>query len=195
MINWYTTYNITTGEILSVFSDDGSTVEANTPADAGVLEGRFDEVDGYIDVEAKQFVPRLPKPYQHYKFDWTTKQWIDPRTLDEIKQEKWNELKALRTEKEVGGFSWNNYAFDSDLASQQKIIGATQLAQLDGNYVVDWTLKDNSIITLTASQVLLVGKALGAHLTQLHILSQQLRQQIDDATTKEQVELIQWPTN
>ena len=194
MLNWYTAYNSTTGQIVSVFNDDGNTVVQNTPANTLLVEGAFD-LEGYIDIASKEFVPMPAKPDSISVFNWTTKLWEDPRSLEDLKNEQWEYIKQIRTQKEQAGFTWNNNIFDSDIVSQQKILGAAQLATLDPNYVVDWTLQNNSVITLNAEQVIEVGRALGEHLTQLHLISQQLRQQIDAATNKQQVEAVIWPSS
>lgn len=191
MIKWYTIYNPNTGEIVGVFNDDGKTVELNTPAGMQVVEGKYDDKDGYI--ENNQFVEKPVQPDPNYVFDWITKTWIDPRTLADLKATKWIEIKAIRDLKEFGGFVFNGLEFDSDATSQQRIMGAVQLAQLDPNYTVTWTLKDNTTTNLTNQNILDLGTALGNYVTQLHTTSQNLRTLIEQATTKDQLDSIVWP--
>lgn len=191
MLKWYTIYDPNTGKIGGIFSDDGSTIELNTPPGTAVVEGKYDFPDGYI--ENGGFVEKPPQPNPNDIFDWTTKQWIDPRTLADLKLEKWQQIKNIRDAKEFGGFAWNNLTFDSDAQSQQRIMGAVQLAQLDPSYTVTWTLANNTTTNLSNRDILALGAALGAYITELYTISQNLRTQIDQTTTKEQLDLIVWP--
>lgn len=133
-----------------------------------------------------------PRPDPNFVFDHDSKQWVDPRALSDVKASKWNEIKAARDATEYGGFVWDESTFDSDQASQQKIMGAVQLAGLDPQFSVDWTLADNSVRTLDATQMTAVGVALGQHVNAQHVKARGLRQQIEAATTKEAVEAIAW---
>ena len=134
---------------------------------------------------------RSPAP--GWVWDDDTLKWVDGRTLDDLKAAKWEEIKAARSNAEYGGFSWDGSEFDSDAASQQKIMGASQLAGLDpDNFLVDWTLKDNTVRTLNAADMNAVGAALGQHVNSQYVKARNLRQQIESATTKAEVEAIAW---
>lgn len=191
VLKWYTAYNSDTGEILKVFSDDGATVELNTPQGASILEGRYDWADGYI--QNSTFIQKTPKPSVYHVFDWTTKTWIDPRTLEDLKSEKWEEIKAIRDQKEYGGFIWNNYNFDSDQISQGRILGAAQLATILPSYSVDWTLADNSVITLNSADVLNVAAAMGQYVSGIHSTARGLRDDIQSSTSAVELQQISWP--
>jgi hypothetical protein len=119
-------------------------------------------------------------------------QWVDPRNLDSLKDAKWEEIKAARAAAEYGGFTWDGSTFDSDLASQQKIMGAAQLASLNAAYEVDWTLADNTVRHLNATQMLAVGTTLGDHINTQYVHARTLRQQIADAQTSQELESIVW---
>lgn len=135
--------------------------------------------------------PMLP-PHPWMLWDASQSQWVDPRNLDAHKDAKWEEIKAARANAEYGGFTWDGSTFDSDLASQQKIIGAAQLAGLNSAYEVDWTLADNTVRHLTASNMVEVGTALGQHVNTQYIHARALRQQISDAETLQELESIAW---
>lgn len=112
--------------------------------------------------------------------------------LAKAKEKKWSEIKRSRTTTEYGGFTWDGSTFDSDLASQQKIMGAAQLASLNPAYEVDWTLADNTVRHLNATQMLSVGTALGDHINTQYVHARTLRQQIADAQTTQELESIAW---
>ena len=119
-------------------------------------------------------------------------QWIDSRDLAAKKDAKWEQIKAARAAAEYGGFTWDGSTFDSDLASQQKIMGSAQLASLITGYSVDWTLADNTVRSLTASDMTSVGEALGQHVNTQYVHARTLRQQIADAQTSQELESIVW---
>jgi hypothetical protein len=118
--------------------------------------------------------------------------WVDLRTLDQIKADQWAQIKRGRNTSEVSGFVWDGLAFQSSSGSQTRIMGAAQLAYNDPTLTVTWTLTDNTQRTFTAAEIISVSRALGEHLNNVHVKSQLLREQIDAATTKEEVQAIVW---
>jgi hypothetical protein len=98
---------------------------------------------------------------------------------------------------EFGPFVCGGQTFDGDSESQRRIQGAAQLAtlaQATGQpFSIDWTLADNTQATLTATEMIGVGVALGQHVNGAHGIARALRAQIDAATTPEELEAIQWP--
>lgn len=190
--SWYTAYIQSTGQIVACFTSDLTSLEANTPDGSVILDGRYDSRDGYIS--DGDFVPFPPKPSDRHVFDWTTKSWVDPRSLEDLKAGKWLEIKRSRDAAEYGGFTWDGSRFDSDPESQTKIIGAVQLASITGeSFQIDWTLADNSVRTLNKQDMVGVGEALGSHVATQHVIGRQLRQQIENATTPEAVAAVTWP--
>lgn len=139
----------------------------------------------YYDYATASFVSTL-HPTQHHTFDYHTKQWIDPRPLEEIKAQKWAEIKAQRGQLEFGGFAFEGNIYDSDQVSQGRIMGAASAG-------VDqvWTLVDNTTVELTALQLQQLYAALQVHIASVHERGRIARQLILDAETKEEVEAIQ----
>lgn len=125
-----------------------------------------------------------PSPY--HTFDYTAKQWIDPRSLDEIKAQKWAEIKSQRDRLEFGGFEFEGNVYDSDQVSQGRIMGAA-VAGIEQT----WTLANNTTVELTAQQLKELYAALQAHIAGVHERGRIARQLIFDAETKEQIESIQ----
>lgn len=119
---------------------------------------------------------------------------IDDRTLDQVKEAKWTELKLKRAELEYAPITVAGKTYDADAASQQKIAGAIQLAQLLGpEFELSWTLADNTAVALTAAELATVGIAIGQRTQQIYDTGRIVRGDVDDATTKEAVEAITWP--
>ena len=152
--------------------------------------------DGWLEVETlpnlsdywdgEAFVSIGEPPSTHHIFDYRTKQWIDPRTLDEIKAQKWSEIKSQRNAMEFGGFEFEGNIFDSDQVSQGRIMGAAS-AGVDQT----WTLANNTTVELTVQQLKELYAALQAHIADAHERGRIARQLIFDAETREHVEAIQ----
>ena len=154
------------------------------------------EFDGWIsaDVAPKlsdywngdTFVSIGEPPSPHHTFDYSSKQWIDPRSLDEIKAQKWSEIKAMRNQLEFGGFEFEGNVYDSDQVSQGRIMGAAAAG-------VDqiWTLADNTTVELSASQLQQLYVALQSHVASVHERGRIARLAIESAETVEEVEAVQ----
>ncbi|MEQ1227974.1 DUF4376 domain-containing protein [Acinetobacter junii] len=130
---------------------------------------------------------RVPdSPSAAHEYDYTTHVWVDKRTLEEVKDTKWEAIKLERSQIEFGGFEFEGNIYDSDQVSQGRIMGAAA-AGIDQV----WTLRDNTTVNLTASQLQQLYAALQAHIASVHERGRIARQLIFDAETKEQVEAVQ----
>lgn len=171
-----------TGRFIKSISAPDDVVEMNTPEGCLAVEdppgSNMYYQDGWVAM------PAQPTPYHIFNYD--LKDWVDLRTLDEIKAQKWAEIKSGRDQLEFGGFEFEGGVYDSDQVSQGRIMGAAA-AGLDQV----WTLADNSTVNLTASQLQQLYAALQAHIASVHERGRIARQLIFDAETKEQVEAVQ----
>ncbi|MDH1533594.1 DUF4376 domain-containing protein [Acinetobacter johnsonii] len=164
-------------------SGDNKTISLSTP-------------EGYMAVEdppsmnmryVKNTWIELPsQPSLHHIFDYKIGQWIDPRSLDEIKAQKWTEIKSQRDQLEFGGFEFEGSIYDSNQVSQGRIMGAAG-AGIDQT----WTLANNTTVELTARQLKELYAALQAHIAGVHERGRIARQLVFEAETREQVEAVQ----
>ena len=162
-------------------------ISLNTPKDAKFVDDiEYISNTDYFDSEANKFVSIGDPPTPHHIFDYTSKQWIDPRSLDDIKAQKWEEIKSQRDQLEFGGFEFDGNTYDSDQVSQGRIMGAAS-AGIDQT----WTLADNTTVELSASQLQQLYVALQAHIASVHERGRIARQLIFDAETKEEVEGVE----
>lgn len=119
-------------------------------------------------------------------------------TLDLARKKKRADIKAKRQEEEEGGFAVPGVGvFDSDPASQTKIIGASVAAQKalheGSTFSRTWTTADDGSVLLDAEQMLAVGMALMDHVDAVHQTARTLRVLIDQAETMEQLGAVDWP--
>ena len=173
------------GEIVSSITADPTLIALNTPEGAEYIDtDRTICLSDYWN--GSMFVSIGEPPSLHHTFDYTTKQWLDVRTIYEIKEQKWKELKIQRDKLEFGGFEFDGGIYDSDQVSQGRIMGAV-IAGVDQI----WTLADNTTVELSASQLQQLYAALQAHIASAHERGRIARQLIFDAENKEEVEAIQ----
>lgn len=149
-------------------------------------------LDDYHDSKTNTVRAIPDRPSDAHQFDYSIKAWVDPRTLNDLKEATWQEIKTAREAEEFGGFEVNGYRYDSDQISQSRIQGACQLATMDVNFTIDWTLADNTSVSHSAAEMLAVGVALGQHVSILHAKARALRQLIDTAATPEELNLVVW---
>lgn len=131
-------------------------------------------------------------PGSSYTWSVSQQQWIPD--LPRAKADKLKEINKTRDSKEFGGFSWNNFVFDSNIVSQTRLQSAIQLANIstDPNFSIDWTLKDNTVQTFTKQDLNDIGIALASHITELHRVSRELKAQLAAAQTIAEVNAISW---
>lgn len=118
-------------------------------------------------------------------------------TLDELKTAKWAEIKAKRDTLEQAGVPYLGKVIDSDTVSVQRIAIAVQAAQAaisaGVEFALDWTCADNTVLTMTAAEVVGMSVALAQHADSLHQTARGLRERIEAATTTEELAAIKWP--
>ena len=195
MISWYTVYDSQTGKITATFMSDPETIELNVPSGMEWIVGNYDYRLGYIS--NRTFVEFPPPPASYYVWDWTTHTWVNPRTLQFYKDRKWEEIKLSRDAAINAPLDTPYGVFDADPESRSNIANAVlylqTLEQQGTPGTVNWTLEDNTTITLNYQEMSNVGLLLGQRTNAAYDTARALRLEIDVATTIEEVEAIHWP--
>lgn len=116
--------------------------------------------------------------------------------LEEVRAVRWWEIKRQRDAAIDGGFMVAGVGtFDSNLNSRTLVTGAVTLAQMavaQGQlYSVDWTLADNTVVTLDAAGIMGVGVALGTHIAAWHAAGRTARLAIEAAETADAAAAVQ----
>lgn len=190
MIINYATYIKATGQILQRGNGLPEDAALHASEVCGVFLGNTFG-DGYIQDAA--FVEMPQRPSDHHVFDYQSKAWVDPRTLQDFKDAKWVEIKAAREAAEFSVFTWDGSTFDCDAESQARIRAAADRARRDSTTSITWRLADNSSRTLLASALDAVGNALDVHVATQHAIASALREQITAAISVAQLQNIHWP--
>jgi Domain of unknown function (DUF4376) len=119
-----------------------------------------------------------------------------PVTLQQYKQQKWRTLINARTAEEYSTFVYSGNTYDCGQQATQRIQGACQLALVaalnSAPFSIDWTLADDSVVTLDGTQMIAVGQALAQHVQTVHAKSRTKRQALNNALSFAEVDAITW---
>lgn len=184
---------IATGRIMGVMSGYSADLGAPPMQGCRIMEVSDNTVmPAYHDGTDVVRVPDSPGEW--YEWNWVTKVWEDPRTLDDLKAEKCAEVKKWRDAREFGPFTYNGMTFDGDLDAQRRlsVLASAAKSAIAAGYTFtkDFTLADNSVVQLTAEDF--VGIEM-AKLWQVDAAFQEYRAkkaQIEAAATLEDLEGI-----
>lgn len=171
------------GCFMYLIQGNEETINLNTPKGCMAVEDPPSVNSHYY--EKGKWIEMPERPSIYCKFDYVHKAWIDCRSLDQVKADKWALVKSERDAIEVSGFEYDGNIYDSDTISQSRIIAAAQLG-----VPTVWTLKDNTTIELTAQQLKELSQSLALHITSLHERARIARQLINQAENIEQIESI-----
>lgn len=150
----------------------------------------------YINLNDLTAYPLGDSPSKFHKFDYLTHEWIDSRTLEQFKDLKWEEIKAKRTEVELGPFEYNNMMFDGNLDAQRRLsvlisISKTALAQ-GSDLTFNFTLFDNTSTELHAMDFVNIELAKAMAVDAAFDKARLKRIEIYSRNTKEEIDAIAW---
>lgn len=114
-------------------------------------------------------------------------------SLDEIKQAKLAELKNQRDTLEVEPIEYNGNLFDYDEKARDRINAAIiSLKLLGADASLSWTTADNNEATVTANDLKAVIANVAVRSNELHVKYRTLKEQVNNATTVDEVNAIMW---
>lgn len=113
--------------------------------------------------------------------------------LEVIKQRKIAELKAQRDEAEVEPIAYQGYSFDYDDKARDRINAAIVALEVAGaSATLTWTTADNRDVKVTASDLRGIIAQVALRSDKLHTAYRKAKEQVEAATTKEEVEAIHY---
>lgn len=189
----FTLYEITTGRVLQ--GGESYDPYAFMQVGQAILEDAIHS-SGWIEEGVHHAQPAAPDT--HHVFNWGTKAWEDPRTLQDLKDAKWEEVKRWREAATVAPLLVTRFGvFDGDAAGMDNIkstvLGLREAAEIGAApTTVTWTLNDNSTVDLTPVEFSEVAAMLLARGDAAHQRARVLRDQIEAATTPADLEAVQW---
>jgi hypothetical protein len=192
-------FSITVGSWLSE-----ETSGAAAPTLTTVLDVRYGEWSAEHTANAKETVEAHPewtglppfRPSPHHLFDMDTQAWVDPRTLQDLKDAKWLEVKRARNAAELGPFAYNGMAFDGDLNAQRRLAAYISVSKsalaASQDFSAEFTLANNTQVTLSALDFVGIELAKVQAVAAAFALASVLRGQIEAAQTPAELDAIHW---
>ncbi len=123
--------------------------------------------------------------------------WVDVRSLADAKAQAWERIKAAREAAFDAPLVTPHGTFDSDVRARANLTAAVLLAQtLDSMSLpaaIDFTLVDNTVVTLSAAQLTAVGLLLGQKMQAAFATGRALRLVIDACDTVAAADAVSWP--
>ena len=114
--------------------------------------------------------------------------------LDDVKTGKISELKSIRDTKEVEPIRTDKGIFDYDDKSRDRLAIARQaLADTGGTGTVVWTTADHQRVPLGVADFAAINGAAATRSNALHVLYNELKEQVNACDTVEEVDSIFWP--
>lgn len=187
MIKHIVVYNLTTGEITGIKSLTPDSIPLNVPSDHAYVE-----TPEMVSVAEYQIIDTgLVSPSGWVEDISTVLVDIDPPIAD-AKQMQWNTIRMHRDQAEFSNMTFQDNIYQTDTVSQARINGAVTASLMDANITMQWTLLDNSTVTLNATNIQALGANLVSHVDQLHTYARTLRAAIDAANTVAEVQAVIW---
>lgn len=113
------------------------------------------------------------------------------KTLDELKADKLEALKAERDTKEVEPIEYNGHLYDYDDKARDRINAAIIALELAGAEAsLEWTCADNTDATVTAADLRNIIAAVAVRSNTLHIAYRTAKTAVEAAESKEDLEAI-----
>lgn len=187
----FTAFDPATGQVL--FGGSAYNPESMASPQRSILLD-VDYRDGWLDAGVHHTQPAQPSP--HHVFNYTTKQWQDPRTLDDLKAAKWAEIKQARAAEIASPLVTPYGTFDADAHSRTAITDSVLLLQTLSKRgrpaTINFTLANNADVALSVSQIEDVGLMLGEKTNAAFERGRLRREAIEAATTAGEVDTIVW---
>lgn len=113
------------------------------------------------------------------------------RTLDEVKADKVQRLKAERDAREVEPITYNGNSYDYDDKARERINAAIIALDVQGaDASIDWTTADNADVKVTANDLRMVIAMVANRSNALHIAYRVAKAKVEQATTVAEVEAV-----
>ena len=113
------------------------------------------------------------------------------KTLEQVKAEKINALKAERDTKEVEPITYNGNSYDYDDKARERINAAIIALEVAGaSATLTWTTADNQDVKVTASDLRGIIAQVALRSDKLHTAYRAAKAKVEQATTVAEVEAI-----
>lgn len=113
--------------------------------------------------------------------------------LDYARNKQWEEIKKDRDNAETSGLPFKDKVLDYDMRSAFKLDIAMETAkQVGESFSIDWTMQDNTVLTLTYADLLSIPLIAANYSNELHKKARQYRDKIYNLTDIKEITGIKW---
>lgn len=187
----YATYDPATGAIIRVGHCQPGDLALQAPC---VVSDDADDTAHYI--HNGQVLDLPPRPSRLHSWGGHGIGWVDLRSIEDMRRSAWEQVKIERAEQEAAPFDCLGHTFDAD---QARLMGAAidaMLAKAAGQtWEQQWTLTNNTMVALSADEMILVARTLKERVSALWTASQAMREQIINASNPDELAAaVQWPS-
>ena len=145
------------------------------------------------DAPAAAWRLKGPKPDPAFTWQPLEHQWIDPRTIAQLKDAQWTKIQTARDALANSTFVWAGSTFDCNPVSQTRIVmSALRATSADASFSITWVLADNTTRVLTREYMIAVGVALSVFTSNIVNRARTLRDTLERATTAADVAAVVW---
>lgn len=113
------------------------------------------------------------------------------KTIEQLKQDKINEFKFKRDSLEVEPISYQGYRFDYNDKARDRISAAIIALDVSKGQIA-WTTADNTEVMVNADDLRGIVANVAVRSNDLHVKYRELKEQVENCTTKEELDKIQW---
>lgn len=160
----YTAFDNTTGRVLargSAPTEKACLAQALHPNEQ-ILVGLIPE-GHFVDLSTHQAIAFPPRPSSAHVFDFATRNWVDPRTREEMKSQLKADIARQRWEAETGGLQLATGLCISTGRTDRAAL-AQQLADMDARGLGSIDFKAvNGFVTLTRDDIRAISNAISEH--------------------------------
>lgn len=145
-------FDAATGEIKKTMTGSPELWELNRGPGETIMEVSVPVRSDTHCIIGGQLAQMPPKPSPNHVFNWTTKAWEDPRTLQELKDAASRSVNAARVQANFSTFTYAGKTFACDAASRADIDTVngyvTLFAALPPGFSGAWKAVDNSDVPI-----------------------------------------------
>ena len=181
------------GRVLSVGTcPDNTLEEAFTHMTGSVIIGCPGHLTNEYYYDNGVFTQMPPTPGPDYYFDFDSKSYI--LDLTAYKTNAIEQINAIKISKLQEGVLFNGHYIAIDPESVADLNAAINAANNDSySFSIDWITNDNSVLSISKSDLPSLSSVVWSKLTTIVNTCRALKDAILAATTKEEVDLVQWP--
>lgn len=207
MKTWHV-YTLETGRFTGQsFTGDADDIAANMPDGCEVVADVSDWQSQCVEMTGRTVIDYQPPAppsdeMQAWHWDIEVRRWVSAPTLAAIKTAAWASIKAERDRRLSAGFTVAGRHYQVNQAAMSGATLGAFMALVQGgataaDYRQAWVLSNNTVVTLTAAEMIAVGRVCKTVVSNLWATSQYLRgliDAIDDETgTLQDVAAVVWP--